>query len=171
MSMVSAGESIMQSGQLARALKRISMQVIEDLKGSKELLVLGLNIRGYHVAQVIASHVSASLNTEILCLPLEVNDESAIYDEWKQLLKPNSVVLLVDDVLFSGSTMMKAVRTVLDQGNPSRLRVAVIIDRGHRIYPIQPDFVGLVSPTKFQEHVEVTFDGENTPENVILSGR
>lgn len=169
--MVSAGESIMQSGQLARALKRISMQVIEDLKGNKELLVLGLNKRGYHVAQLIARHISDSIKTEIPCLPLEVNDESATSEEWKHYLKQNSAVLLVDDVLFSGSTMMKAVRTVLENGSPSILRVAVIIDRGHRNYPVQPDFVGLVSPTKFQEHVEVTFDENNVPENVVLTGR
>jgi len=169
--MVSAGESIMQSGQLARALKRISMQVIEDLKGNTDLLVLGLNSRGYHVAQLIAQHVSTSINVEILCLPLEVNVESGSSDEWKQQLQHHSAVLLVDDVLFSGSTMMKAIRTVLDHANPSRLRVAVVIDRGHRNYPVQPDFVGLVSPTKFQEHVEVTFDKKNVPESVVLTGR
>lgn len=169
--MVSAGESIMQSGQLARALKRISMQVIEDLKGNKELLVLGLNTRGYHVAQLIARYVSDSINADIPCLPLEVNDETTYSDAWKQHLKQNSAVLLVDDVLFSGSTMMKAVRIVLDNASPSRLRIAVVIDRGHRNYPIQPDFVGLVSPTKFQEHVEVTFGENNIPESVVLTGR
>lgn len=169
--MVSAGESIMQSGQLARALKRISMQVIEDLKGNEDLLVLGLNSRGYHVAQHIARHISASINSEIPCLPLEVNDAKISSDSWKEQLEHHSTILLVDDVLFSGSTMMKAIRTVLDYGNPSRLRVAVVIDRGHRNYPVQPDFVGLVSPTKFQEHVEVTFNDRNVPESVVLTGR
>lgn len=169
--MVSAGESIMQSGQLARALKRISMQVIEDLKGNTDLLVLGLNTRGYHVAQQIARHISNSINAEINCVPLVVNDGDDSSDSWKQHLPNHSAVLLVDDVLFSGSTMMKAIRTVLDNGSPARLRVAVVIDRGHRNYPVQPDFVGLVSPTKFQEHVEVTFDENNVPENVVLSGR
>jgi pyrimidine operon attenuation protein/uracil phosphoribosyltransferase len=169
--MVSAGESIMQSGQLARALKRVSMQVIEDLKGNKDLLVLGLNSRGYHVAKIISGHIAASLNAQIVCLPLEVIDESSSTDEWKRQLAAHSAVLLVDDVLFSGSTMMKAVRMVLDHGNPSILRVAVVIDRGHRKYPVQPDFVGLVSPTKFLEHVEVAFNEHNIPENVVLTGR
>lgn len=161
----------MQSGQLARALKRMSMQVIEDLKGNTDLLVLGLNTRGYHVAQLIAKHISDSIHAEIRCVALEVNEEIKSTETWKQHLQHHSTVLLVDDVLFSGSTMMKAIRTVLDHGTPSRLRVAVVIDRGHRNYPVQPDFVGLISPTKFQEHVEVTFDENNVPESVVLTGR
>lgn len=169
--MVSAGESIMQSAQLARALKRMSMQIIEDLKGDKDLLILGLNTRGYHVGKVLASHISTSIEATIPCLPLEVHPDATPTEDWKKELSHHSTVLLVDDVLFSGSTMMKAVRTVLDHGTPSRLRVAVIIDRGHRIYPVQPDFVGLVSPTKFQEHVEVTFNENDIPDNVILTGR
>ncbi len=169
--MVSAGEPIMQSGQLARAIKRLSMQVIEDLKGNQDVLVLGLNSRGFHVAQIITHHVSASLNAAIPCLPMEVNVEKPTSEEWKRQLGHHSAILLVDDVLFSGSTMMKAVRTVMDHSNPSKLRIAVVIDRGHRNYPVQPDFVGLVSPTKFQEHVEVLFDTNNHPESVVLTGR
>lgn len=166
--MVSEGEIIMQSGQLTRALKRMSMQIIEDLKGKTDVLILGLNERGYHVARVLCEHVSIAIESDIQCAPLNVHSGD---DTWVTLLEGHSVVILVDDVLFSGSTMMKAIRLVLDHARISKLRIAVVIDRGHRIYPVQPDFVGLISPTKFLEHVEVAFDANNEPMHVVLTGR
>lgn len=69
-------------------------------------------------------------------------------------------VLLVDDVLFTGRTARAALDAVLHHGRPRSIQLAVLIDRGHREYPIQPDFVGRVIPTKYGERVEVETDGE-----------
>lgn len=165
------GEYIMQSGQLGRALKRVSMQVAEDLKGNNNVHVLGLNSRGYHTGIVIASYLSDAIGHPVLCHPLDAHSDSSLSAEIASLIKDNAYILLVDDVLFSGSTMMKAIRKVLDAGEPQNMKVAVIIDRGHRKFPVQPDFTGLVSPTKFREHVEVEFDAEDRPASVILTER
>jgi len=157
----------MQSGQLTRSLKRMSMQVVEDLKGSTDILILGLNSRGFHVAQKLAEHISAAIHASVPCESLYVAQGLDV--DCKSLLGRYSYILLVDDVLFSGTTMMQAIRLVLEAATPGKLRVAVVIDRGHRKYPVQPDFLGLRSPTKFREHVEVEFDNKNYPSCVVLT--
>lgn len=162
-------EYIMQSGQLNRALKRLSMQIVEDLKGNKDVFVLGLNTRGYATAQAFTSLLEGSLKIKINCFPLDAHNSNPLSQQISNQIGPNTYVLLVDDVLFSGSTMMNAIRKVLDSNNPKILRVAVIIDRGHRKFPVQPDFVGLISPTKFKEHVEVEFDTDGAPSKVVLT--
>jgi pyrimidine operon attenuation protein / uracil phosphoribosyltransferase len=148
-------EYIMQSGQLNRALKRLSMQIVEDLKGNKDVFVLGLNTRGYATAQAFTSLLEGSLKIKINCFPLDAHNSDPLSQQISNQIGPNTYVLLVDDVLFSGSTKI--------------LRVAVIIDRGHRRFPVQPDFVGLISPTKFKEHVEVEFDTDGAPSKVVLT--
>jgi pyrimidine operon attenuation protein / uracil phosphoribosyltransferase len=157
----------MQSGQLARSLKRMSMQVVEDLKGSTDILILGLNSRGFHVAQKLAEHISAAIHAKVPCESLYV--DQGLDDTCTPMVGRYSYILLVDDVLFSGTTMMRAIRLVLEVATPGKLRVAVVIDRGHRKYPVQPDFLGLRSPTKFREHVEVEFDDKNYPSSVVLT--
>ncbi len=159
----------MQSGQLGRALKRISMQVAEDLKGNKNVHIFGLNTRGYHTGVVIARFLSDAIGHPVSCLSLDAHSDTCLSDETASLVHKSAYILLVDDVLFSGSTMMKAIRKVLDAGEPQIIKVAVIIDRGHRKFPVQPDFTGLVSPTKFREHVEVEFDTNDRPVSVILT--
>ena len=162
-------EYIMQSGQLNRALKRLSMQIVEDLKGNNDILVLGLNTRGFATAQAFTSLLEGSLKIKINCFPLDAHNSDPLSKQVSDHISADTYVLLVDDVLFSGSTMMNAIRKVLDSNNPKILRVAVIIDRGHRRFPVQPDFVGLNSPTKFQEHIEVEFNAEGAPSKVVLT--
>ena len=162
-------EYIMQSGQLNRALKRLSMQIVEDLKGNDDILVLGLNTRGFATAQAFTALLESSLKVKINCFPLDAHNADGLSQQVSNKISSNTYVLLVDDVLFSGSTMMNAIRKVLDSNNPKILRVAVIIDRGHRKFPVQPDFVGLISPTKFKEHVEVEFDANGAPSKVVLT--
>lgn len=164
-------EYIMRSGQLNRALKRLSMQIVEDLKGTEDVLVIGLNTRGYATAKAFTSLLESALKMSIHCFQLDAHQSGSLNHQISEKISPNTYVLLVDDVLFSGSTMMNAIRKVLDSNEPKILRVAVIIDRGHRKFPIQPDFVGLISPTKFKEHVEVEFDANGAPSKVVLTER
>jgi pyrimidine operon attenuation protein/uracil phosphoribosyltransferase len=165
-------EYIMHSAHLQRSLNRMAMQISEDLKNEKSVAILGINTRGFHVAQCISQLLNRALNVDVPCYPLAVkSDQQSISEEIFQNLKNTKYILLVDDVLFSGSTMIKALRSILNIIEPPTIRVAVVIDRGHRRFPIQPDFVGLVSPTKFKEHVELVFDEENNPKSVILTER
>lgn len=148
----------------------MSMQISEDLKNEKSVAILGIDSRGFHVAQSIAQLLDKALKVGVPCYPLSVKSGlEPISDEIIQQLKSTNYILLVDDVLFSGSTMIKALSSILNIIEPPTIRVAVVIDRGHRRFPIQPDFVGLVSPTKFKEHVELVFDGDNNPQSVILT--
>lgn len=148
----------------------MSMQISEDLKNEKSVAILGIDSRGFHVAQSIAQLLKKALKVDVPCYPIAVKSGmEPISDEIIQNLKSTNYILLVDDVLFSGSTMIKALRSILNIIEPPTIRVAVVIDRGHRRFPIQPDFVGLVSPTKFKEHVELVFDGDYNPQSVILT--
>ena len=160
----------MHSAHLQRSLNRMSMQISEDLKNEKSVAILGIDSRGFHVAQSISRILNKALKIEVPCFPLAVkSDQEPLSVDIAEKLQNTRYILLVDDVLFSGSTMIKALRSILNVIQPPTIRVAVVIDRGHRKFPIQPDFVGLVSPTKFKEHVELVFDDQNIPQSVILT--
>jgi pyrimidine operon attenuation protein/uracil phosphoribosyltransferase len=77
-------------------------------------------------------------------------------------------VVLVDDVLFTGRTIRAAMDAIIDQGRPSCIQLAVLVDRGHRDLPIRADFVGRNVPTSRSENIVVAFDGEHRPTEVIL---
>src|SRR5690554_7407576 len=105
-------EYIMQSGQLNRALKRLSMQIVEDLKGNDDILVIGLNTRGYATAKAFTSLLEGALNNKIQCFQLDAHQSEPLNKQISDKISPNTYVLLVDDVLFSGSTMMNAIRKI-----------------------------------------------------------
>lgn len=170
MSGVDPTEYIMDSAHLQRSLNRMSMQISEDLKQEKSVAILGIDSRGYHVALAITNILNKALNSTIACYPIVVKSgDQPLSGETIQELANIKYILLVDDVLFSGTTMVKALRSILNELQPPTIRVAVVVDRGHRKFPVQPDFVGLISPTKFKEHVELVFDDKNHPESVILT--
>ena len=163
---------IMETNRVDRAIQRIAMQIVEDCREIEFILVIGLNKRGVHFATALNKQLQALLPKNPILLTFDAKssvNEFSLADQ--DLLKSAQYILLVDDVLFSGSTMITALQSTLKHSNPDKLRVAVLVDRGHRKYPTHADFVGIVSPTKFREHVEVRFDSNNKPESVILLER
>lgn len=168
---------IMHREHIARTIRRMSMQIVEDFKGEGTPLFFGINDRGFSLSKIFAAQLSAYNKSEVSTFQIPIyNNQSdeplpSLSDEAKTHLLKSSYVVVFDDVLFSGSTMVQALRLIMEVHAPRKLRVGVLIDRGHRRFPIQPDFTGLVSPTKFNEHVEVNFESDGTPESIILSGR
>lgn len=148
----------------------MSMQISEDLKGETSVVILGINTRGFYVGAFLSQILADALRIPIPCHRVSVqNDTEPFGNDIIRDIREARYILLVDDVLFSGSTMLAAIRSVLDVAEPDKMRMAVVIDRGHRRYPVQPDFVGLISPTKFKEHVELQFDADNYPQSVMLT--
>ncbi|MCH8495639.1 MAG: hypothetical protein LAT57_08420 [Balneolales bacterium] len=163
---------IMETGRVNRAIQRIAMQVVEDCRETGSVLLIGLNKRGIHFATALNKQLQQLLPKSPVLLNFDAKSDTISFtsNDQKQLASAQ-YILLVDDVLFSGTTMIRALQSVLQFSSPEKLRIAVLVDRGHRKYPIHADFVGIVSPTKFREHVEVRFDAENNPVSVNLLER
>ena len=150
---------LMPKAHMKRAITRMAYQILEDHKGAAPIQIFGIHVRGYSLAKTLVDEL-----TPISSQPVSlhrIGDDPVNPD-------PDSYVVLVDDVLFSGNTMFKALKQLTATVVPKTLRVAVLVDRGHRHLPLHADFTGLVSPTKFNEHVEVVFDEAGAPDSVVL---
>lgn len=152
----------MSPERVRRTLTRLAYQIVERNRGSESLEVFGIRQRGVALAQTIARIIG---ETEGRTIPVHALDVTPFRDDMPDTPAPDPIeprpqvegrnVVLVDDVLFTGRTARAAIDAVLYYGRPASIQLAVLIDRGHREYPIQPDFVGQVIPTKHRERVAV----------------
>jgi len=175
-----AGSTVMDARDVSRALTRIAHEILERNKGAADLLLLGIPTRGVPLARRIAAKIAAVEGFEV---PVGSLDVTMYRDDLRMRparpLLPTEiptdgvegkVVVLVDDVLFSGRAIRAALDAMNDLGRPRAVRLAVLVDRGHRELPIRADFVGKNLPTSLVEKVEVhlaEFDGED---DVTISG-
>lgn len=150
---------LMPKAHMERAITRMAYQIQEDHAGSSPIVLYGIRVRGLSMATRLAASL-APISTQ----PVRV---SSILDGPVET-QTDSYAVVVDDVIFSGQTMLEALSLLTARNAPRVIRMAVLVDRGHRTLPLQPDFVGLRSPTKFAEHVEVVFDAQGNPESVVL---
>ncbi|MGH3386904.1 MAG: bifunctional pyr operon transcriptional regulator/uracil phosphoribosyltransferase PyrR [Nocardioidaceae bacterium] len=166
--------TVLDGDDIGRALTRISHEILERNKGAADLMILGIPSRGVPLAERIAARLSAA---EGATVPVGSLDVTMYRDDLQ--LRPartlghtdipdggidDKVVVLVDDVLFSGRTIRAALDAIGDLGRPRRVRLAVLVDRGHRELPIRADFVGKNLPTSLAEKVRVLvqeYDGRD----------
>lgn len=149
-----------------RTVTRLAYEVIERNRGAEGLLVFGLKERGLALAHQIAEALTDASGVAVSAHALDI---SGFRDDRPDVAPPalttegpsaeDRDVLLVDDVLFTGRTARAALDAVLRYGRPRTIRLAVLIDRGHREVPVHPDFVGRVVPTKHAERVVVEPSG------------
>jgi pyrimidine operon attenuation protein / uracil phosphoribosyltransferase len=174
------GRTVLDPRDISRALTRIAHEILERNKGAADLVLLGIPSRGVPLAQRIADKIAA---VEGAAVPVGSLDVTMYRDDLRlrpaRTLMPTEippggidgkVVVLVDDVLFSGRTIRSALDAMNDVGRPQAVRLAVLVDRGHRELPIRADFVGKNLPTSLVESVRVhvaEFDGEDS---VTISG-
>jgi pyrimidine operon attenuation protein / uracil phosphoribosyltransferase len=169
---------ILDGTGVKRALTRIAHEVLEKNKGVEGLVLVGIRTGGVHLAHELAARLSEIEGLEV---PVGAVDITMYRDDIKGCAEhlpvgktelPFSVegkkVVLVDDVLFTGRTIRAAMDAIIDQGRPSCIQLAVLVDRGHRDLPIRADFVGRNVPTSRSENIMVAFDAENRPTEVIL---
>lgn len=169
---------VLDAPDISRAIKRISHEIIEGAKGAGEIVLLGIPTRGVNLAARIAAEISAIESVEI---PLGSLDITMYRDDLRmrpaRALEPTSIpacgvddriVVLVDDVLFSGRTVRAALDALNDVGRPRAVRLAVLIDRGHRELPIRPDYVGKNLPTAVGEQVRVQLVGIDGDDSVSI---
>jgi pyrimidine operon attenuation protein/uracil phosphoribosyltransferase len=163
-----AKSTVMSADDVRRALRRIAHEIVERNHGTEDLVVIGLAAGGTPLAADIAKLLVEIDGREV---PLGSLDVSFYRDDiGTRAVLPNSVtqvpvdltgkvVVLVDDVLFTGRTVRAALDALADHGRAQAVQLAVMIDRGHRELPIRPDFVGKNLPTRRDELVMVTSDG------------
>jgi pyrimidine operon attenuation protein/uracil phosphoribosyltransferase len=159
---------ILDEQDIARALTRIAHEIVERNKGADDLVVLGIPKRGVPLARRLAERISAAEGSDV---PAGALDATMYRDDLR--LRParalehteipaggvdGKVVVLVDDVLFSGRTIRAALTALDDIGRPRAVRLAVLVDRGHRQLPIRADHVGRNLPTSLDETVQVQLD-------------
>ncbi len=169
---------ILDSNGVKRALTRIAHEVLERNKGVEGLVLVGIRTGGVHLAHELAARL---LEIEGVEVPVGAVDITLYRDDIKghsehlpvgKTELPFGVegkkVVLVDDVLFTGRTIRAAMDAIIDQGRPSCIQLAVLVDRGHRDLPIRADFVGRNVPTSRSENIAVGFDAAFHPTEVIL---
>ena len=152
---------------IKRALTRITYEIIEKNKGTDNLVLVGIKTRGVYLAQRIHNRIQKLENVNV---PLGELDITLYRDDRHDAsLKQDPVVnsekigvdindknvVLIDDVIYTGRTIRAAMDALMDQGRPSSIAVAVLVDRGHRDLPIRADFVGKNIPTSNDEQVAV----------------
>jgi pyrimidine operon attenuation protein/uracil phosphoribosyltransferase len=160
-----SARTVLDPHDVSRALTRISHEILERNKGAQDLVLLGIPSRGVPLAQRIAERIASVEGHRI---PTGSLDVTMYRDDLRmkpaRALLPTSipsdgidgkVVVLVDDVLFSGRTIRAALDALGDLGRPKAVRLAVLVDRGHRELPIRADFVGKNLPTSQGERVRV----------------
>ena len=171
---------VMNSGDIARALKRIAHEIIEHNKGISDVVLLGIPTRGAYLSQRIAEIISDLENKTV---PSGTLDITMYRDDLRmrpaKALLPTIIpdggiegrdIVLVDDVFFSGRTIRAALDAVGELGRPRTVQLAVLIDRGHRELPIRADYVGKNIPTSRTESVKVHLSEIDGSDEVLLEG-
>lgn len=156
---------LMNKSRIERSLKRIAHQITEDNQGDRQIVIVGINERGYALAHMLKDYLSSLVDSEVACFQLMVSEEQGIEGDPPLTDK---YLLLVDDVIFSGTTMFKALNLLAHEKLPKEIHTATLIDRGHRKFPIFAQFVGMDLPTKLDEHVTVEVENLNV-NKVLLS--
>ncbi len=170
---------LMDEGQMDRSLMRISHEILEREQDAKDFLLIGIRRRGVPLAEQIAENLrkigSIPVETASIDITLYRDDrtERADAPEILSSLVPESPiegkdVILVDDVIFTGRTIRAAMDCLMQMGRPKCIRLATLIDRGHRELPIRPDFVGKNVPSSRKESIEVHVPEVDGTKEVIL---
>ena len=171
--------TVMEPDEVRRALVRIAHEIVERNKGTDDLVLVGIRTRGAPLADRIAATIAEFEGVDLPFGALDVT----LYRDDVALRAPRSlesttvpadldgrVVVIVDDVLYTGRTIRAAFDAVLDLGRPRAIRLAVLVDRGHRELPIRADHVGKNLPTSADEVVKVHVS-EIDGEDAVLIGR
>lgn len=148
---------IWPSERIERSLARLACEVDERNRGTEDLVLFGIIPKGIVVAEALARHISRIANREFQTIPLYISLPDA-RDHRPDVSVTDKHVVLVDDVLYTGRTARSALDVISQLGSPASIQLVVLIDRGHRQMPLQPDYVGRKLQTKYRERVEVDIE-------------
>ncbi|TDE12270.1 bifunctional pyr operon transcriptional regulator/uracil phosphoribosyltransferase PyrR [Jiangella asiatica] len=176
---LNGSREVLDGDDVARALTRMAHEVVERNKGAADLVILGIPKRGVPLAQRLGARISAAEGVDV---PVGALDVTMYRDDLR--LRParalertdippggvdDKIVVLVDDVLFSGRTIRAALTALDDVGRPRAVRLVVLVDRGHRQLPIRADHVGKNIPTSLAESVHALVSEVDGRDGVVLA--
>ncbi|MBN1913612.1 MAG: bifunctional pyr operon transcriptional regulator/uracil phosphoribosyltransferase PyrR [Candidatus Omnitrophica bacterium] len=170
--------TVLDKENLARAVTRMAHEILEKNKGTQNLCLVGIRNRGVYLAERLAKNIEeiekVRVPTGVLDITLYRDDLTLIADK-AQVRKTEidfditaKIVVLVDDVLYTGRTIRSALDALIDLGRPDSIQLAVLIDRGHRELPIRADYVGKNIPTAQGESVEVRLEESDGKDEVVI---
>jgi pyrimidine operon attenuation protein/uracil phosphoribosyltransferase len=171
---------LLSAQELGRTLDRLASQILEGADGADELLLVGIPTRGVALAAVLAERLEAIGGQPVARGSLDPTfHRDDLERVGTRLAQPTElpasidgrVVVLVDDVIFTGRTVRASLEALQAWGRPKRVALAVMVDRGHRELPIQPDYCGRVVPTSRQETIELCLQAIDGEEGVFLVRR
>ncbi|MCM3780373.1 bifunctional pyr operon transcriptional regulator/uracil phosphoribosyltransferase PyrR [Microbacterium hydrocarbonoxydans] len=173
-----SARTVLHDADITRALTRIAHEILESNRGSENLVLLGIPTRGVALAQRLARLIGEIAQTSV---PVGALDVTLYRDDLAKhpTRSPHRTdipdggidgrtVVLVDDVLFSGRSIRAALDALQSIGRPAAVRLAILVDRGHRELPIRPDFVGKNIPSSRQERVNVRLREYDGAEEVTI---
>ncbi len=171
---------VMDADRMSRSLTRIAHEIVERNRGIDDLALVGIRERGVPLARRIAAELNRISNTDVPTGALDIT----LYrdDLMRQAVGPqplvrstdipfdidNRVILLVDDVLYTGRTIRAALDALIDFGRPRAIQLVVLIDRGHRELPIKADYVGKNVPTSRRESIQVRLQEVDGHDEVVI---
>jgi len=171
--------TLMEKDHIRRAVKRIAHEIVERNQGIANLVVVGIRRRGVPLAERIAVYIE---QIEGSAVPVGALDITLYRDDFQSITRhpqvgkteikvdiTDKVIVLVDDVLYTGRTIRAALDELIDFGRPRLIQLAVLVDRGHREFPIKADYVGKNVPTSETELVEVHLTEIDEVDEVILA--
>ena len=176
-----AGRRIMTSDEVRRALVRIGHEIVEKHGGTDDLALVGIERRGVPLARRIADVIEANEGVRLPVGSLDITfyrDDLSMVDRQPRLRGTTlpfdpaaTTIVIVDDVLYTGRTVRAAMDALVDQGRPAAVRLAVLVDRGHRELPIRADHVGKNVPTSRDEVVHVMVQEVDERDEVVIERR
>lgn len=169
---------ILDKTGIDRALTRVAHEILEKNKGAKDLVLVGIQRGGVHLARRLAGKIREIEKIDVPVGSLDITMYRDDLTTRKSQPVPQAtdipfdiqdkVMVLVDDVIFTGRTIRAALNSIMDYGRPRRIQLAVLVDRGHRELPIRADFVGKNLPTAAREKVDVMLAEDGGDEKVVI---
>lgn len=158
--------TILSAEEIRRTINRMASEIVERSGDLSQIILLGIHTKGVPLAHLLAKQIEILENTSIAVGAIDVTFYRDDLDKIRTRIPAKTkipvdltgkTVVLVDDVIYQGRTIRAALNAVTEYGRPQVIRLAVLVDRGHRELPIHPDFIGKELPTASEEKVKVYF--------------
>ena len=168
--------TILSAEEFRRTINRLASEIVEASGELSEIILLGVHTKGVPLADLLAKQIGMLENTEVAVGAIDVTFYRDDLDKIRTRIPAKTnipfdltgkTVILIDDVIYKGRTIRAALNAIREYGRPELIRLAVLVDRGHRELPIHPDFTGKDLPTATEEKVKVYFnevDGKDAVE-------
>lgn len=169
---------LLDKERMNRAIRRMAIEIVERNRGTDDLIIIGIRSRGVPLAERITKQIA---ETEGAKVPMGILDITLYRDDLttiapQPVVKPtkfpepidDKIVVLVDDVLYTGRTVRAALDALIDFGRPKAVQLAVLIDRGHRELPVHADVIGKTVPTDRSEVIKVKFEETDGEDEILL---